>query len=80
MNMMKNRLREQSSQIILLLMFVVIIVLLIQLWLITIALEDYLAARTALAVPTFAASGVCLAANLVVLRFLYVVDSHSRER
>ena len=52
----------------------VMVVLLIQLWLITIALESYLAANMTLAVPTFLASGFCFALNLWLLKGLYGLD------
>ena len=65
---------DQKSQSILPLMFGVMLVLLIQLWLVTIALESYLAADTSQAVPTFCASLFCFALNLWLLKGLYAVD------
>ena len=56
------------------LMILVMVILLIQLWLVTIALEEYLAAHTALAIPTFAASGFCFLINLWLLKYLYDID------
>ena len=56
-----NRSRwAQSAQAITMIMVFVLVVLLIQLWLITIALEEFLAARSTLAVSTFLASLFCL--------------------
>ncbi|HEY3283382.1 MAG TPA: DUF6755 family protein [Armatimonadota bacterium] len=65
---------EQRSQSILTLMLFVLVILLIQLWLITIALEEFLAARHSLAIPTFLASGACFALNLWLLHYLADVD------
>ncbi|HLV79523.1 MAG TPA: DUF6755 family protein [Chthonomonadaceae bacterium] len=65
---------EQRSQAVLTLMAIVLVILLLQLWLITIALEDCLAAHTALAVPTFAASAICFLINLWLLKYLYDID------
>ena len=64
----------RRSQAIVTLMVMVLIILLIQLWLITIAMEEYFAARTALALPTFLASGGCFALNLWLLKYLYDID------
>ena len=72
-----NRSRwAQSAQAITMIMVFVLVVLLIQLWLITIALEEYLAARSGLALPTFLASGACVLINLGLLKYLYDVDKH----
>jgi hypothetical protein len=65
---------EQRSQAIVVLMVVVLVLLLIQLWLINIALEEYLAARSGLALPTFLASGACFLVNLWLLKYLYDLD------
>ncbi len=65
---------EQRSQAIVMLMVFVMVVLLIQLWLITIALEEYLAARTTAAIPTFLASGFCFLLNLWLLKYVYDID------
>ena len=65
---------EQRTQAISLLMVGVLILLLIQLWLITIALEEFLAARTGLAIPTFLASGACFLLNLGMLKYLNDLD------
>ena len=64
----------RRSQAIITLMVMVLIILLIQLWLITIAMEEYFAARTALALPTFLASGGLFVLNLWLLKYLYDID------
>jgi Family of unknown function (DUF6755) len=65
---------EQKSQNILVMMIAVMLLLLIQLWLVTIALEAYLAADNTRAVPTFFASIFCFLLNLWLLKALYAVD------
>ena len=65
---------EQRSQAITTLMAMVLLIFLIQLWLITIALESYLAANRALAIPTFLASAGCFLINLWILKWLYEID------
>ena len=65
---------EQRSQSILTLLVMVIVVLLVQMWLLSIALEEYMAARNALALPTFLVSVVCLLINLRLLKTLYDID------
>ena len=66
---------EQKSQGVLPLMLGVMLLLLIQLWLVTIALESFLAADMTRALPTFLASLFCFALNLWLLKGLYGVDS-----
>lgn len=65
---------EQRMQGVMTLMALILAVLLIQLWLLTIALEEFMAARTTLALPTFGASGLCFLLNLWLLRYLYTLD------
>lgn len=65
---------EQKIQGVQALLIVVLLVLLIQLWLITIALEEYLAARNHLATPTFLASLACFGFNLWLLKYLRDLD------
>ena len=43
------------------------------------ALEEYLAAHTALAIPTFAASGFCFLINLWLLKYLYDIDRNGED-
>ncbi len=70
---------EQRSQGITTLMALVMVILLIQLWLLTVALEAHLAAHESLAVPTFLASGFCFIVNLGLLKYLYDIDRKSEE-
>jgi uncharacterized membrane protein (DUF485 family) len=65
---------EQRTQIIVTLMVLAMVILLIQLWLLSIALEEFMAAQSALAVPTFGASCFCFLLNLWLLKYLYDVD------
>ena len=65
---------EQKSQAVVPIMLGVMLTLLIQLWLVTIALESYLAADMTRAVPTFLASLFCFALNLWLLKGLYDID------
>ena len=64
----------QRTQNIETLLVLVMVILLIQLWLLSIALEEYMAAQNALALPTFAASALCFLLNLWLLKYLYDVD------
>lgn len=66
--------RERQSQGVLPILLVVLLVFLIQLWLLTIALEESLAGGFALATPTFLASGVCFAFCLWLLRYVRAID------
>jgi hypothetical protein len=66
--------RSRRGQLIAMLMVFVLVVLLIQLWLITIALEEYLGARSTIALPTFLASLGCLAVNLRLLKYVNDID------
>ncbi|HLV78734.1 MAG TPA: DUF6755 family protein [Chthonomonadaceae bacterium] len=65
---------EQRTQGVMALMVLILAVLLIQLWLLTIALEEFMAAHTALALPTFGASAFCFLLNLWMLRYLVTLD------
>ena len=65
---------EQRIQGVQTLMVMVMVIFLIQLWLLTIALEEYMAARSGLATPTFLASVFCFLLNLWLLRYLYALD------
>jgi uncharacterized membrane protein (DUF485 family) len=69
---------EQRTQGVMTLMVLMLAVLLIQLWLLTIALEEFMAAHTALALPTFGASGFCLLLNLWLLKYLYDLDRNGK--
>lgn len=65
---------ERRSQAMVVLLSFALVLFLIQLWLITIALEEHLAERSALAWPTFLASGVCFLVNLALLRYVNDLD------
>ncbi len=65
---------KQRGQGIQTLMIMTMVIFLIQLWLLTIALEDYMAAGHGLALPTFGASLFCFAVDLWLLRYLYDLD------
>ena len=65
---------EQRGRAIQTLTIVVLLVILIQMWLVTIALEEYFVGRSDLAVGTFLASGACFLVNLGLLKYLYDVD------
>jgi len=73
-NLLQRARLEQRTRAVTVLTVVVLLVLLIQLWLITIALEEYLAAKDHLAVGTFLASGACFLLNLGLLKYLYDLD------
>ena len=66
---------EQATQNITTLMALVMLTLLIQLWLLNVALEEYMAAQNSLAVPTFLASCACFLVNLALLKYLYDIDN-----
>lgn len=65
---------QRRAQALVMLLCLALSLFLIQLWLITLALEEHLAERSALAWPTFVASGVCFLANLVLLRYIHDLD------
>ena len=65
---------EQWSQNIMTILVMVMVILLIQFWLLSIALEEFMAAENALALPTFAASCVCLAINIWLLKYVRDID------
>ena len=67
---------EMRSQPMVTLMLLSLVILLMQLWLITLAQEEYTADRSILAIPTFIASGVCFLLNLWLLKFVYDIDRH----
>ncbi|MCC6729703.1 MAG: hypothetical protein IT208_10240 [Chthonomonadales bacterium] len=75
----RHRDLERRTAPVTMLMMCVLLVLFIQLWLVTIALEEHLAAHSSLAVPTFLASGGCFLLNLWLLRYLYRVERGRKE-
>jgi len=70
----RNVIWTQKTQILSMLMAFVLLILLIQLWLITIAFEEFLGSKASLAIPTFLASLGCLALNLRVLKQVNDID------
>lgn len=66
---------EQLTQNITTLMILVMFTLFIQLWLLNVALEEYMAAQNSLAIPTFLASGFCFLVNLALLKYLYDIEN-----
>lgn len=66
--------QEQKMSGVLTVLILVMFVLLLQLWLLNIAVEAYLAARIGLAAPTFFASLCCFGLNLIALRYLLTID------
>ena len=65
----------QRTQAISVLMIFVIVLLLIQLWLLTISMEQFLGGDNRLALPTFLASLGCLGVNLWLLRYVNGIDA-----
>jgi hypothetical protein len=68
---------ERRSYAVSVLLVFVLLVFVLQLWMITIALEEHLAARSTLAWPTFLTSLGCFGLNLWLLKYLNDLD---RER
>ena len=66
--------QEQKASGVLSVMLMVMLVLLIQLWLLNIAVEEYLAGHMGLALPTFLGSLFCFALSLAALKCLYIID------
>ena len=71
--------QEHSTQAISSIMVMMLVVLLIQLWLITIALEAHGSSNDSVALPTFLGSGFCFLLNLWLLKYVVAVD-RDRER
>ena len=69
---------EQRTQIMGMLMVLVLLVLLLQFWLLSVAIEEFLAARATLAIPTFGASCCCLLVNLGLLKYLFDIDREEK--
>ncbi len=72
--------QEQKLQAISALMIMVMVLLLIQLWLLTLAQQEYLAEKTTLAVPTFVASLGCFIINLWLLHYVNNLDEGEIKR
>lgn len=73
-DLLKKARLEQRTRAVTVLTVVILLVILIQMWLATIALEEFLAARSTLAVGTFLASGACFLLNLGLLKYVYDLD------
>ncbi len=65
---------ERRAHAISVLLVFVLLIFVLQLWMITIALEEHLAARATLAWPTFLASLGCFGLNLWLLKYLNDLD------
>ena len=64
----------QRTQLVSMIMVFVLMLLLIQLWLVTLAIEEYLGAHSTLAMPTFLASFACFGLNLRLLKYVNDID------
>ena len=65
---------QRRAEALVMLLCLALALFLIQLWLITLALEEHLAEHSELALPTFLASGVCFFFNLILLRYIHDLD------
>jgi hypothetical protein len=65
---------ERRAQAVTVILVFVLVVFLVQLWLLGIAVEEWMAERHGLALPTFLASGFCFLLNLAFLRYLRDLD------
>ncbi len=72
--------QEQKLQAISALMLMVMVLLLIQLWLLTLAQQEYLAEKSTLAVPTFLASVGCFLINLWLLHYVNNLDKGETKK
>ena len=70
---------SRRTQAMVVLLCFVLMIFLVQLWLITLALEEHLAERAQLAWPTFLASGFCFVLNLFLLRYVNDLDRRRQE-
>ena len=66
--------RAQRMTIIYGMLCIVLVLVVIQLWLLTATMNAYLGGDEAIIWPAAAASGVCLALNLGLLRYLYKLE------
>ena len=71
---------ERRTHAISVLLTFVLLIFLLQLWLMTIALEEHLGAGHALALPTFLASGGCFLLNLRLLKYVNDLDRQHRDQ
>jgi hypothetical protein len=76
---LKRRLtREQRITIVYGILCIVLVLVVMQLWLLTATMNAYLGGDDAIIWPAAGASTVCLALNLGLLRFLYMLDQDQR--
>jgi hypothetical protein len=66
--------REQRMTIVYGMLCFVLVLVVIQLWLLTATMNAYLGGDEAIIWPAAAASGLCLALNLGLLRYLYKLE------
>ena len=66
--------REQRTTIVYGILCIVLVLVIIQLWLLTATMNAYLGGDEVIIWPAAAASTVCLALNLGLLRYLYKLD------
>ena len=74
MSVEKDVRKTQRTQAITLVMVFVLVLLLLQLWLLTAAMDEFLAGRGSLALPTFLASCITFGINLWLLRYVNRID------
>ena len=64
----------QKTQAVGLVMVFVLVILLLQLWLLNVAMEEFLARHEDLALPSFLASAGCFLVNLRLLEYVNRID------
>lgn len=70
--------RPQKMTIVQGIQSIVLIIAVIQLWLITATMNSYLGGDDGVPVPAAIFSLICLGFNLLLLRFLYTLDRHTK--
>jgi hypothetical protein len=70
---------ERRTQAVSVAMVIVLVVLLVQFWLLTAAIDHFLARRAGMALPTFLASVACFLVNLRLLRYVVEIDDANKE-
>ncbi len=71
---------EQRTQGVSTIMVMMLPIFLIQLWLLTVALEEFMGGKSALAIPTTLASLACFLVNLRLLRYVNHLDRKEGKR
>ena len=66
--------RQQKMTIIYGILSIVLIIVILQLWLLTATMNAYLGGEETVIIPAALASVVCLALNLGLLRYLYLME------